>query len=152
MRGEFARGAIAASHGTKCTLKLIPFFSPKCGRAQKGEVTVPRTGGSCWQSLPWVMWLGWQLAAQGRCCCTNLSADLPLLPVQNLILSFPHKKIPGQCQFKAASALWAVFDTPGLGPFVPLGPGRALGRSGEHFLSLETNSPENWQHWECFCP
>lgn len=44
MRGDFARGAIAASHGTKCTLKSIPFFSPKRGRAQK-ELAVPRTGG-----------------------------------------------------------------------------------------------------------
>lgn len=44
MRGEFARGAIAASHGTKCTLKFIPLFSPQCGRAQEGKLTVPQAG------------------------------------------------------------------------------------------------------------
>lgn len=85
VRGEFAPGAVAASHGTKCTLKFIPFSSPECGRAQEGKLPVPQTGGSCWQNLPRVVWVGWT-GAGSRAGAAGTSSFL-LLHVHNLILS-----------------------------------------------------------------
>lgn len=84
-----------------------------------GKAARASNGGSCWQSLPRVMWKGWTRAGQ-----------VLLVPTFQQILpsaacaqpdfiwksSFPYQIIPGQCQLKAASALWGVFDTPGLGP------------------------------------
>lgn len=138
VRGEFAQGAIAASHGTKCTLKSIPFFSPKRGRAQKGELAVPQMGGSCWQNLPWAMWLGcdsgWQQAVQGRCCCYQpFSKSFLLLPLQNLISSRSPCFLTGKflASVSCKAALWGMFDTPGLGLLCHRAPGGLRGEVGK---------------------
>lgn len=101
VRGEFAPGAIAASRGTKCTLKFIPFFSPECGRAQEGKLCAAQPPSGDVDGLD-----------SGR------AGQVLLVPTFQQILpsaacaepdfvwkSFC-KKIPGQCQFKAGSALW----------------------------------------------
>lgn len=43
---------------------------------------------------------------------------------------FPCNKTHGQCGFKAASALWGVFDTPALGPLCRWAPGGLRGEMG----------------------
>lgn len=52
---------------------------------------MPQTGGSCWQSLPWVMWMGWTQAGSRQCragaAAPTFQQIFLLLPVQNLILS-----------------------------------------------------------------
>lgn len=148
VRGEFTRGAIAASHGIKCTLKFIPFSSPKCGRAQEGELPVPHTGGSCWAKPPWGdvdgLDSGWQ---QGRGCWDHpFSRSFLLLPVQNLILSGN----PCSLVRKLASVSPKLCLT--LLPWDPRG--GLWGEMGEiSFIQKQTPIPtKNWQHWECFCP
>lgn len=65
------------------------------------------------------MWKGWTQAGQVLLVPTfqqilpSAACAEPDFIWESL---FPHKKIPGQCQFTAASALWGVFGTPGLGP------------------------------------
>lgn len=64
--------------------------------------------------------------------------------MQNLVSSRSPRSLTRQLlasvSCKAASALWAVSDTPWPGALKTLGPRRASGRSGENFLYLDVNS------------
>lgn len=94
---------------------LFPFQSwvwestgGKTDRASKGELLA---------KLPGVMWMGWTraglLVPTFQQILPSAACAEPDFICKSLFL---FQIIPGQCQFKAASALWGVFDTPGLGP------------------------------------